>query len=397
MAATDDTSRGAGRAFDLITLAALALPGVMPGAAHAEEAPERGSVAIKYLYYKDSQSVNTSYPYYDGSEPSKLDRITVSSPALQLVVPLGRRWSVEAGAVVDQVSGASPKYYTDVSGASQMSDRRAAGDVKIVRYFERGAIGVGAAYSTENDYRSSSLSLDGRWSTADNNTTLSIGLGGASDSINPVKGGQHDVSNERKRSAELMLGLTQVLSADDLVQVTLTGSRGRGYYSDPYKLFDARPRERNAAIGVLRWNHHFAGWGASLRSSYRYYRDSFGIKAHTFDAAWVQPLSDAVKLTPSVRYYSQSAASFYYDPVTDINVYPAPLGNPTYSSADQRLSAFGCITAGMKLEWQLGDWATDLKVERYEQRSAWRMGGSGSTALDPFQAIFVQMGVSRAF
>ena len=37
-----------------IVAAALALPGVA-GTAHAENAPERGQVSVKYLEYKDSQ------------------------------------------------------------------------------------------------------------------------------------------------------------------------------------------------------------------------------------------------------------------------------------------------------------------------------------------------------
>ena len=38
-----------------ITLAALALPGVMVPAAHAENAPDEGVVTVKLQAYKDSQ------------------------------------------------------------------------------------------------------------------------------------------------------------------------------------------------------------------------------------------------------------------------------------------------------------------------------------------------------
>ena len=43
------------------------------------------------------------------------------------------------------------------------------------------------------------------------------------------------------------------------------------------------------------------------------------------------------------------------------------------------------------------DWSADLKAERYEQRSHWRVGGTGSPGLAPFSATFVQFGVSSRF
>lgn len=398
VAATETTSAtGAGKTFGLITLAALALPGVMPAAARADEAPERGRVAFKYLSYQDSQSVKTRYPFYEGNEGSSFDRVHVSSPSMQLTAPLGRRWSVDASGVVDSVSGASPRYYSDVSGASQMSDRRTAADLKVTRYFDHGAVGLGVAHSGERDYKSNAVSLDSRWSGDDNNTTAIFGLGLTRDAIDPVGGGAHDISNEHRRTFEFIVGMTRAATANDLLQLTLTYSSGRGYFSDPYKLFDERPRERVSAVGLLRWNHHLENAGATLRSSYRLYSDSFGIRAHTLDLAWVQPITDTLKLTPSGRYYSQSSATFYYDPVTDLDLYPGPVGNPTYSSTDQRLSAFGDITLGLKAELSVGVWSGDVKFERYEQRSRWRMGGKGSPGIDPFHANFVQLGLSRSF
>jgi hypothetical protein len=111
----------------------------------------------------------------------------------------------------------------------------------------------------------------------------------------------------------------------------------------------------------------------------------------------VQALGSVFTLTPSLRYYTQRAASFYFDPVADINLYPAPVGAPEYSSADQRLSAFGALTAGVKAEVHLGNWTTDLKMERYEQRATWRVGGPGSPGIDPFYANIYQLGVATRF
>jgi hypothetical protein len=385
------------RPLGWLAAAALAVPGVMPGPAAAEDAPDKGLVALKYLHYEDSQSVQTQYPFYEGNEPSTFKRIRVDSPSALLSLPIGRQWLVDASAVVDEVSGATPRYYSDISGASRMSDRRVAGDLKVTHFEERSALAVGVAHSGENDYVSNALSVEGRWSTEDNNTTLTTALGLSNDTIEPTGGGVLGVEHENKRSLELLLGLTRAVSRNDLVQMTLTMSLGRGYFSDPYKQFDNRPRSRNSGIYQLRWNHHVPYWGATLRTGYRYYYDTFGIGAHTLEAQWVQPLAEGFKLTPLLRYYTQSSASFYHDPVTDLEVYPGLPAEAKYSTDDQRLSAFGAVTAGLKAEYTWGPWTADAKVERYEQRSQWRLAGQGSLGIDPFHATFVQVGVAYSF
>jgi hypothetical protein len=369
----------------------------MPRPAQAEEAPDKAVIALKYLHYEDGQSVQTQYPFYDGTEPGTFNRIRVDSPSAALSLPLGRHWLVDGAVVVDEVSGATPRYYSDISGASRMSDRRVAADLKVTRFEERSALAVGVAHSGENDYVSNALSLEGRWSSEDNNSTLSAALGLSSDTIEPTGGGVQGIDQEHKRSVEMMLGVTSAMTRNDLVQMTLTLGFGRGYFSDPYKQFDNRPRKRDSGVYLLRWNHHVPYWGASLRTSYRYYSDTFGIGAHTVEAQWVQPLAGGFKVAPLLRYHTQSSASFYHDPVTDVAVYPGLPGEAKYSTDDQRLSAFGGITAGLKVEYTWGDWTADAKVERYEQRTQWRLGGQGSTGIDPFHASMLQLGLAYSF
>ena len=369
-----------------ITLAALALPGVMVNAARAESAPEEGVISAKLQAYKDSQP--------------NLERIKVFSPSLHLLAPIAGVWSVEASVVQDNISGATPRWHTSVTGASKMHDRRLASDVKLTRYFDRAAVGARFAYSDENDYRSNAFAIDGRISSADNNTTWVAGLGGSRDVINPVNG---KVENERKSVTEGMVGMVQALSKNDLAQFNLTYVRGRGYFSDPYKLVDERPRNKNQTIGLLRWNHFIEGNSSTVRSSYRFYSDSFGVQAHTAQLEWVVPLNERFIITPSTRYYTQRAARFYFNPVYDPEIgepYPAGYSTapPTFYSADARLSSYGAFTVGGKFEWRFDKfWSADVKYELYQQRSAWRLGGGGSPGLLPFRAQFGQIGVSRRF
>lgn len=373
-----------------ILAASLLLPGLAAvSALHAEEPPEQGVVGLKYGWYRDWQP--------------GFDRVKVSSPQLYVLTPFANRWSFEGSAVVDSVSGATPRMQTIRSSATPyMSDRRKGADVKVTRYFHRAAISAGIAYSGENDYVSRAQSLDLRWSTEDNNRTWLLGFGHSGDRIDATNTGGN-ATDEHRRTRELMVGVSQVATSNDLVQAQLTRSLGHGFYNDPYKLFDARPDARRATIALVRWNHFVESRDATVRTSWRYYTDSFGIRAQTLSAEWAQPLG-AWTVTPALRYHVQSAASFYFDPVVGADGQPDYLrtrifasGLTGFMSPDQRLSAFGAVTASMKVAYEFaGGSVVDIKVEGYRQASNLKPGG-GSPYLDPFHATFVQVGWSHKF
>lgn len=357
--------------------AAVALPGVMPASVTAQSAPEEGVVALKYLDYRDWQP--------------GADRMRVKTPSLFVLKPLSDTTVLEGSLVYDSISGASPLHHDTLSGASGIgiTEYRTAGDVKVTKYFGPYAIGVGGAVSSERDYLSRAGSVDFRWFSDDRNRTLALGIGGASDRIDSV----NQVALDRTRQTlDFLIGITQVLSAQDIVQSNLTYSTGHGYYSDPYKLLDTRPDNRHVLAWLTRYNHHLTALDATLKLSYRYLHDSFGDDAHTFDFAWVQPLSHGFTLTPSLRYTTQSAADFYFDPP-----FPSGFARGSLYTADTRLSAFGALTPGVKLSADLGGgWTADLKVEMYRQQSSWRLGGGGSPGLEPFSARWIEFGIAKS-
>jgi hypothetical protein len=362
--------------------AALLLPGVQ---AMADEPPQNGSISLRYLDYADRQS--------------GLDRIHSHSPSIAVTAPVASDWSIEGTLTADDVSGASPRYHTAISGASHMQDERKAGDIAVTRYFRRGTLTAGAAYSTEHDYVSRALSLNGTMSSEDNNTTWAFGLAGSRDRIDPVN---HVVNDEHRRTISVLAGVTQVLTPNDIGQLTLTRTNGDGYFSDPYKLFDNRPRSRRQNTVLLRWNHYVDSTGGTTRLSYRYYSDSYRIHAHTLSGEYVQPLGGGWSVVPELRLYSQSAAYFYYDPVYDGTLGPpfppgfAAAGPGRLSSPDQRLSGFGAVTVGLKVVREIGKlWTVDVKVEGYEQRGNWRLFHDGSPGLAPLHARMFQVGLTR--
>jgi len=354
--------------------AAMALP--FSHSAFAEAAPEKGIVAFKYINYEDSQ-------------PDQ-DRISVNAYTVSVMAPIAGKWSISTTYTNDSVSGASPETHTDLhSGASKIKEHRQAVDLSVTRYFSKGSLTAGTSYSEENDYISRSYSLQGSLSTEDKNTTFTLGGSYTTDTINP------SISESEyfdKRTVSGLIGVTQVLTKEDIVQVNLGYAKGRGYFNDPYKRYDDRPDNRESKTVMTRWNHHFDGTDGTSRLSYRYYTDSFGIDAHTLALEYVQPLPNDWTVTPSVRFYSQTSADFYLP--SDL-VFPYPLPPRTM---DQRLSAFGALTVGIKVSKRIAkDWLVDAKFENYEQRAGWSITGGGDKGLEDFSARFIQLGISREF
>jgi len=182
--------------------------------------------------------------------------------------------------------------------------------------------------------------------------------------------------------------------------LNLGHSAGTGYYSDPYKTLDERPRHRNSTTFMTRWNHYFESTEGAGRFSYRYYTDTFGIVAHTLGAEYVQPLSNGFTVTPSVRFYTQTAADFYV-PVGPDELLTGDATDPgaaKYYSEDQRLSAFGAVTLGIKVSKRFAhDWLLDVRYDHYMQRDQWAISGKGDSGLAAFNANFIQVGLSREF
>lgn len=360
--------------------AALALPGILPATSLAQSAPDEGVIALRYYDYRDWQA--------------GADRMSVRSPSLYALVPLSDTLTVEGSLVYDSVSGASPLHHDTVSGASGrgIGDYRSAADAKLTKYFGGSAIAVGAAYSREQDYISRAASFEWRTWSADRNRTYAIGVGAAKDRIDAPEGVNGPVLDQPRETYDYLLGITQVLDARSLVESSLTWSAGRGYYADPYKLHDTRPDRRRIFAWLTHYNRYFPARDATLRLAYRYLDDSFGDRSHMLEASWVQALPNGFTLTPTLRYLTQSAARFYRDPPLPEGFVPGEL-----YTADERLSAFGAVTLGLRLAKELPHGVTaDLAIDVYRQRGDWRIG-RGSPGLAEFSARWIELGLSKRF
>jgi hypothetical protein len=331
----------------------------------------------------------------------------VTEPVLWARATIHEVWEVEASAAVDIITGASPQLVTNVSGrpvnaisGASINDRRNTQDAKVTRRFGDFALSASRTVSDEEDYNSRAFGLGAEWSLNQRNTTLALGYGKSNDRVGSSD--NHDL-HERRDTKEYLLGVTQVLSPLAIVQSTVTRARGEGWYNDPYKLTftffdtgvplllaDTRPDHRDTLAWLTRYRRRFPEAGGTLQADYRYYRDDWGIRAHTLEVAWQQSFGERWALRPALRYYTQSAADFYSP------VIPRPA--PGVISSDQRLGSWGGLSPSLKVIAHLERGFTIEGTLGYVHNARnLRFGGAGSEAFQGLRAVYGILGISHPF
>ena len=366
--------------------AALALP-ILATPARAGAA-EIGEVGVSVLRYKER------------------GLIRVTQPIVWANARLAEVWEVQASAAVDIISGASPQLVSNVSGrpvqtisGASVDDRRKTGDVKVARRIGEATLAASYLVSKEEDYRSKAFGLEGRMDFDQRNTTLAVGYGRARDRVGSS---DNPLLDEPRNTHEYLVGVTRVLTPVSALQSTLTATRGRGWYNDPYKTTfslrpgggfllsaDLRPDSRETVAWLTRYRHHFPQARATLQADYRFYRDDWGIRAHTLEAAWHQRLDDRWALRPALRYHTQTAADFY----SPVVAFP----QPALQSSDQRLAAFGGLSPSLRVILREDSGWNFETTGGYVYNARSLRPGGGSAAFETLRAWYAIVSVSRAF
>jgi hypothetical protein len=403
-----------------LTGAALSLPGMLP-TAMADIAPLDYSLDSNFSAYAESAG-----------------RMKIDIYQAAATLPINDRFSLKINGVKDIVSGASPvgpaaagtrsckgprqgNLVQCMSGAT-IHDERDAVDVNGTYYMDNSTLDVDAGRSSENDYTSNFFNVNNRWELNDKHTTLTAGYAYSTDHVWEmvvIDGSKVKASNVggAKETNQGILGITQILDKDSLIQANLTYSYSGGYLSDPYKYVyapwtscfgfgcppapasaypgfvrDTRPGSRNQMGMLLRYVRNFTELNsAALHADYRFYGDTWGVDSHTFELSWIQPIIDSWQITPRVRYYTQNSADFY-------NVmFNSPSATGYYSS-DYRLARFGAIGGGVQLSKEFFDRLKfSAGIDFYKREIGYGFSGGAGTALDNFSFSMYSLSLSVKF
>ncbi len=322
-------------------------------------------------------------------------RIAVKVHGAVVEQDFGPATHLKVEGVMDAITGATPTGEPAPAGSdqvplSELTERRKAWNAALSRQFPRVNIALGFGNSRESDYVSTGWSLNTITDFNQKNTNLLLGLAGTDDDIRVF----YQPERAKKRTHDVIVGVTQLLDPHTSVALNVTWGRQRGYLSDPYKLVqkdteifpgislpitfaENRPAERDKWIGFASLNRSFPEIRGAVELSYRLYHDTYDTTAHTIDAAWFQHLGEHVILRPGLRFYDQNAASFYHYKLDGTTITPAagpPRPHGPFYSSDYRLSALQTFTYGLKVIWNVTEaLQCDVALERYDMRGTDRV------------------------
>lgn len=346
---------------DVLHTAALTLL-LVPATAKAQETTDQVDVT-SLLYTEQSRTsvfepiVRYSHLLGNGQSISAqlgIDVITGASPTGQLPSGVVQTRTSASGRVITSSAGALP--------VAPFKDRRVGLDADWTKPWGRFVTStIGGHFSREKDYQS--LGFNGKMSADVWHKLITITVGGGlnHDSVFPVGGTPIGLSNNiiishaanSKQVANVLLGASRILSRRWMVAFDVARTMESGYLTEPYKMISLMDPITGAPVGALTDNrpstrqrtsllfssvYHFTD--DVLYSNYRYYWDSWNVRSNTLELQYRHQISDGVYLQPLVRYYQQTAASFY----TIGLVEGQPL--PTYATADYRLGDLHTITLG---------------------------------------------------
>lgn len=264
-------------------------------------------------------------------------------PSLLVRKNIADRFSLTGTYYLDAVSNASIDVVTT---ASPYHENRSEYGLSADYVYRDSQITIGATTSREPDYTATTGSIDVSQEMFGGMTTVALGFSRGSDTV-----GKHN-SPEFKDTAkhwQYRLGITQILTPRVVMSANVEALADEGYLGSPYRsarVFGAfvperHPRTRSARAVKLRLIGDLGSRDA-LHADYRYFRDTWEIKAHTAEIGYSRYFGDAFLADAFVRYYTQSHALFYSD--------NAPT-ETLYVSRNRQLSSFNSIGLGGKLAW----------------------------------------------
>jgi hypothetical protein len=380
----------------------------------ADDAEQPLQIDTDVLYYKENAG-----------------RVQTIEPVVNLKKDFGDQRLLDGALMLDTLSGATPNgaipartlqtfaspsstsltpkpgykstLYTiapgDLPQDPHFKEQRVAGDLDWSQPIGLdNTVSYGGHASSEHDFESVGAHAGLSHDFNEKNTTLSAGINEEYDRIqahggNPVPGSDYALyekeASQTKTVTGGLIGVTQVMRRNWLMELNYAYDHSQGYLTDPYRIisvvdatgavtgyrYESRPDNR--ARQSLYWVNKVALGPTVLDLSYRRSKDSWSVGSDTVDAKLRIDLGSGMYLEPHARWYHQSAADFY-------NLYlseTAPA--PNFMSADPRLAAFAATTFGFKFGVATGrNGELSLRLEQYEQRPS-----DQSSALPELQGL----------
>jgi uncharacterized protein DUF3570 len=230
---------------------------------------------------------------------------------------------------IDIVTAASPDAVDLITEASRVTE---AGMIDITTTYAADDTDYSAHYGTdlEEHFKSFFMGVDILWHVAEDNTLVRLGGNVVADFFDPITIRGRDFGLATRGTVDVELAFSQLLSPTTIfdadymlafqggvlettynsvpqLHATDTPPRAYGYVRTNEKMPDDRYRH---ALSV-RLAQHIPITHSTLKGSYRFYADTFGLFGHTAEIDLRQYLGPWLALRGSYRLHVQNGVEFY--------------------------------------------------------------------------------------
>lgn len=293
------------------TRATTTAVGLALGLAAAATAHADGEVQVRGIYYKE-RATRVQQPMLDG----RFD--------------VGDDGTLQAHLLVDAISSASAV----ASGGAAFDERRVEGGLGYSHRFGKLTLGGTARYSTEPDYRSTFATLRGQAELFQRNLTLGLTIGAGHDQVSNA--GAPDLVQRVEGTLDTGLvsaSVTQLLGENTVGAITYDLVLLDGFQHNPYRqvqfgaatFAERHPDSRIRQAAALSVRRFVPRTETTVIAAYRFYRDDWGIVAHTPELRFAQAAGDNVVFGGGYRLHRQSAADFWRASYAGIDPVSQPL------------------------------------------------------------------------
>jgi hypothetical protein len=298
--------------------------------------------------------------------------LTVQGPSLLIQKKITDNFAITANYYEDMISSAS----IDVKlAASPYKEKRTQKSGGFEYLHGKSTYSAGIINSVEPDYKSNTTYYSVSQDMFGDLTTLSLtykrgwdevfedekvngriintpGFGGFDKDGNPINFKDAD---HRGYS----VGLSQILTRNLIANLNYEVLTDEGYLQSPYReiLFLAPGTGKGYGTGIQIYPNtrtsnaasvqvkYFLPYRAALSAQYRYFQDTWGIVGHTAELGYTHPAWKRWIFDGTLRFYTQSAASFYSD------IFPR-IDYQNFEARDRELAAFNSYTAGIGASYE---------------------------------------------
>ena len=342
------------------------------------------------------------YHSYDGGG------VEITGPSILVRKKFNESVSASFNHYVDNVTSASIDVLTS---ASPYTEERKENSLSLDFLNDKTLMGISVTKSIESDFDASTIGVSFSQEFFGDLTTLSMGF---SRGDNMISRNNDNNFSEKAATRNYRLSLSQVVSKNMIVALAYEGATDEGYLNNPYRsvrymngtnfLFqpEVYPGTRTSNAFAVRARYYLQR-RAAIHGGYRYFNDTWGIVANTFELGYTFPHSSNWIFESNIRYYSQTKADFYSDlfPFQDAQ---------NFLARDKELSTFTSLTVGGGASYELdnhgwsylqrGSLNLNLDFIQFDYddfRDIPAGGGAGSEPLYSFSAVVLRVFASFWF